>query len=99
MSLYTVYFMLSYFILFLFQKGLGDERCPLHGKLTPKIQVISFLSYRKLPQHSLINIENDDDDDWTEHWRYKNYRTYLHEAYITTHCLTTLDLLPLDFIQ
>lgn len=69
MSLYTVYFMLSYFILFLFQKGLGDERCPLHGKLTPKIQVISFLSYRKLPQHSLINIENDDDDDGAEHWR------------------------------
>lgn len=58
-----------------------------------------FCPTGKLPQHTLINIENDDDDDWTEHWRYKNYRTYLHEAYITTHCLTTLDLLPLDFIQ
>lgn len=91
--------MVSYFIYFFFKKGLGDELCPLHGKLTPKIQVISFLSYRKLPQHSLINIENDDDDDGAEHWRYKNYHTYLHEAYITTHCLTTLDLLPLDFIQ
>lgn len=41
--------MVSYFIYFFFKKGLGDELCPLHGKLTPKIQVIFFLSYRKTP--------------------------------------------------
>lgn len=61
--------MVSYFIHFFFKKGLGDELCPLHGKLTPKIQVIFFCPTEKLPQHTLINIENDDDDDGAEHWR------------------------------